>query len=132
MVSRSNVPTGIEMTGKRGKVSAHDDTITTAMLAEMLQEERLAHAATRRAYEALVQETLTLKREGFAQPGPVATPAVMVSLDPRILAAIESSTDSPTERERLRTWAERQVSLGKHPEAISADVLAGENPEAIL
>lgn len=99
-----------------------------------LAAERIQHAATRRAYEELVKETLALKREGFHTPMPLsdAQKAPLPTLDARIVAAIESSTDSAAERERLRRLAEKELANGRKAEQIAADFLAGEDVENLI
>lgn len=97
-----------------------------------LAAERIQHAATRRAYEELVKESLSLKREGFhvQQSYPDRTPEP--PLDARIVAAIEGSTDSAAERERLRRLAEKELANGRKAEQIAADFLAGEDVENLI
>lgn len=94
-----------------------------------LAAERIQHAATRRAYEELVKDTLQMKREGFAQPQAYQERPPVAPMDARIVAAIEGSTDSSAERTRLMLLAERQVSAGMKPEQIAADFSAGEPVE---
>lgn len=83
----------------------------------------------RRRYEALVQTTVTMRREGLeATVPPVPHDPVEDPLGPDIRAAINSRSDPLTmDRKRMEQHAKKLLKEGKDPKAIAALVLVGDD-----
>jgi len=82
----------------------------------------MEHLATERAaYRALVEQMLTMRRDGF-QPAAPPTPG-LDALAPVVLDALSEVPESA--RDRVRVWAWEETRRAVDPELIAAQIRNG-------
>lgn len=92
------------------------------------QDDATRYADLLANYDALVQQIVTMRKEGFvAEPKAPPAPPAREPLPPVVVAAIAQRSQPNTKERRLLDGTARQLlDEGMNAESAAADILAGE------